>query len=376
MTGTAPQLVPDPGARVLDVVRLSTVRQSVVRWLWPARFPMGKLSVLAGVPGGGKTFVMCYAAACVSRGTAWDDVPGSAREPGSVVFVTLEDDPADTIRPRIGAHGGNLDHVYLIRGSRPKHGWKKTEPEDVLQLPRDIAALEFVIREIGDVRLVVVDPISGAIEGRINQNSDREVREALAGLAELANRTGTAVVCVAHLRKAGDVAAIQRVQGASAFGALARSVWTVVRDKADPERRILACLKLSVGKPAPALAFTIDGGQILWAGEVEDADPETLLDPKARPRAGRDAMGPKGQAAETFLRDSLAAGPIAVQELMKRAAEAGLKWPTVKKARERLGVLADQTHRGIGSAWQWRMPIATDPDIAATQSAEGGRAAA
>lgn len=244
----------------LEVVNAATVKEVPLRWLWPSRVPAGKVTLLAGDPGLGKSFLTCDMASRVTTGNYWPDSMEARAPQGSVVMLSAEDDPADTIVPRLRSAGADLSRVDLLRsvrvGGRP----------DAFVLRRDLPLLEAAIRRRGDCRLVVIDPISCYLGGT-DGNSNVEVRGALAPLGQLAERTGAAVVVVSHLRK-GDGDLMYRVTGSLAFVAAARATWAVEADREDPQRRrrVMRAIKMNVARPGADLGFVVDdygGGAVL-----------------------------------------------------------------------------------------------------------------
>jgi hypothetical protein len=238
--------------------RLSTISPVHVRWIWRKRIPRGKISLLAGQPGRGKSQLTCNMAATVSTGGTWPD--GTPCDLGSVIIVQAEDDVADTIRPRLEAAGADLKRVYTLDAVRLKDREGNQTIEPFASLKRDLVALEDLINDVGDVALIIVDPISSH-PGETDCHKNAEVRALLTPLKERAERTGAAIVIVTHLNKGGgDANAMARVTGSGAFVAAARSVWLFENDPADQEglRRILTPLKNNVGDDRTGFAFKIE----------------------------------------------------------------------------------------------------------------------
>ncbi|HUT33009.1 MAG TPA: AAA family ATPase, partial [Planctomycetota bacterium] len=260
-----------------------------VNWLWPGRVPMGKVTLLVGDPGQGKSLLALDVAARVTTGAAWPDqaepgasgegqgaggdgqsAGGGALDPrasaldtpnpvGSVVLMSAEDDVADTIRPRLEVAGGDIQRVTMLRAiGRPEMG----AGELMFSLARDVKVLESVIRQLPDVRLVVLDPVSAYLVGA-DANSNAAIRAVLAPLKSVAEKTGVAVLAISHLTKKADAALLYRTMGSLAFVAAARAVWAVGPDRAPaaaPElagRRLFLPVKCNLAGGVTGLAYRV-----------------------------------------------------------------------------------------------------------------------
>jgi len=321
------------------LVNLADVEPEQVRWLWPNRIPLGKLTIIGGDPGLGKSFLTLDLAARLSSGTGWPDRPGEPIEPGSVVLLSAEDDMADTIVPRLMAAGADRTRVNALRTVR--------------DLGQDLLTIERTIGGIGDVRLVVIDPIS-AYCGRADGNSNTEVRALLAPLSDMAARRGLAVVAVTHLNKSGNGPALYRIMGSLGFTAAARCVHGVTRDRDDRDRRLFIPIKSNVGPDSGGLAFRLHdsgaGWAIAWEADPVDLTSDEAMDP--------DNAGERSRVEEAvaFLRAILADGPLTPQEVEARAEEAGIKWRTIERAKPRARVKSRQERKdGQIIGWVWEL---------------------
>ena len=218
------------------VTRLDDCHSSPIQWLWNGRVPAGKLTLLVGDPGLGKSFVTLDIAARVSRGRPLPHLSDEHRRPsttpGSVVLLSAEDDVSDTIRPRLVATrpiSRGLRRLEAVRSPDPERG----QPRDMtFSLANDLGVLEQLISSLDRCRLVVIDPITAYL-GAGDSHNNAEMRSLLAPLSDLASRTGVAVLAINHLNKAGQGPAIYRSMGSLAFAATARSVLAVLRDPHD-----------------------------------------------------------------------------------------------------------------------------------------------
>jgi hypothetical protein len=344
----------------IDFIRLDGVQPEKVRWVWPNRFPRGKFSIIAGAQGKGKSFLSLYMAACISTGGPWPDCETWRNAVETVVVLSAEDDPADTIRPRFDALQGDPSRVIVVRGTH-SGAFNRTDPFD---LKTDLRDLEQLIVANQPVGMVIIDPINAYLPSGTNANSDAEVREVLHPLGELAAKLDIAIIGITHLRKGGDVMdALHRVMGSNAFTAYARAVWFVTVDREDPDCRLLLPGKLSVGKPAPGLKFRIDApGVIEWLGENETAADEAMA-----PSRPQNAVGPAVQQAMEFLTNELAAGPKLAAEVKAAAKVQRVSGGTLERARKKLGVVPFREVVRPGEPYWWRL---TDESPEVDQPAE------
>lgn len=350
---TASAAAPQPKDRLISVC-MGDVKPERIKWLWSHRFPLGKLSLLAGMQGQGKSFVTLDMAARISTGTPWPDERDQPIEVGSTIVLSLEDGLADTIRPRLDAMGAKVQMVHAVEGVREVDD----SGERTFNITRDIFLLGELIDKLGDVRLVVVDPLTGYLGGQIDAHRDNEVRAALAPLGDLAARTGVAIIGVMHLRKSPSDTAMFRVLGSVAFTAYARACWLIGEDHEESGSKLMLPVKLNVAKAAPGLRFEIvDPGQVVWSNQPVDATAEDVF-------AGRpehpDETGPKVADAMVWLKQALANGTQGAKELKQQASENCISPRTLERAKARLKVVA--SNEGvIGQAWYWRLPEPKPP---------------
>ncbi|MCB9845306.1 MAG: AAA family ATPase [Phycisphaeraceae bacterium] len=258
------------------VVRLADVTPEPVSWLWPGRIALGKVTLIAGDPGLGKSFLTLDMAARISSGAGWPD-GGERPAPGGVVLLSAEDSIADTIRPRLDAAGADPARIIALESIRSL-GENGRVCARSFDLSRDLPALDAAVESVGDCRLVVIDPVTAYLGG-VDSHKNAEIRGLLAPLGELAMRHRVAVVAVTHLNKAGGGPAIYRAMGSLAFAAAARAAWAVSKDRADPMRRLLLPIKNNLAPDAGGLAYRIDGAgpAVAWeAGTVHVSADEAL----------------------------------------------------------------------------------------------------
>ena len=235
----------DEAARKPVLVDMSTVAPTPVRWLWPGRVARGRLSLLVGRAGLGKSFLTIDMAMRVTTGFGWPD--GTTCPTGTVLFICCEDDPGDTIRPRLDAAGADAGKVRLLKGvnfTDPKTG-ENIESTFTLQ---DVIALESALKSMPDCQLVIIDPIGSYLGGGTDSHRDNEVRGVLAPISALAEKYGPAVVIVAHTRKSSAKYADDTALGSRAFTGIVRTSWHLMADEKDAERKLFLPGKNNLAK--------------------------------------------------------------------------------------------------------------------------------
>lgn len=324
-----------------------------VRWLWPDWLALGKLHILAGAPGQGKTTIAIACAATVTIGGGWPD--GSRCEPGNILIWSGEDDPADTLLPRLLAAGGDRARCYFVGGTRIDGEVQSFDPA------RDMGALETQAHRIGGIKLLVVDPVVSAVAGDSHKNT--EVRRALQPLVDLASRLGAAVLGISHFSKGGagsDPAS--RVVGSIAFTAVARVVLVAAKvrgDNDEQDRRILARGKSNIGPDDGGFEYYIEQAEpipginasyIAWGKSISGSARDLLTEPEAETDQGG---GNSARAeAEEFLIQLLKDGATPTKHVEAEAKAAGISWRTVRRASDALGI----KKRKLQGAWYWDRP--------------------
>lgn len=350
---TMPKLETIDGAPV--IVRLSDVTPEPVAWLWPGRIALGKLTLIAGDPGLGKSFLTLDMASRVSRGSAWPDAPGVATTPGGVVLLSAEDGVADTIRPRLDAAGADVDRIVALEAVQSV-GENGRDSARTFDLSCDLSALESAIQSVEGCRLVVIDPVTAYLGG-VDSHKNAEIRGLLAPLGAIAERHRVAVVAVTHLNKSGGGPAIYRAMGSLAFAAAARAAWAVSKDKDDPRRRLLLPIKNNIAPDTGGLAYRIEPLGVDGCPAVEwepDAVNVSADDALANVRDEGGGRTERDDAAE-WLRDLLANGPRPARNVEGEARDAGYSIATVRRAKAAIGVVSRKP--AFGGPWEWTLPV-------------------
>jgi hypothetical protein len=332
----------EPGAAVDEgtavLVRLSDVQPEEIQWLWPNRIACGKLNLIIGDPGLGKSMVALDIGARVSLGAPWPD-DGEAPH-GQIVVLTAEDGLADTVRPRVDALGGRPAAFTVLTAVTEQ------DRERGFSLIRDVRILEDVLAATR-APLTIIDPLSAYL-GKTDSFKDADVRGVLAPLTALAERSHTAIVGIMHLTKDSKRRALYRAQGSIAFVASARSVFTVVKDKNRQERRLFLPVKLNIAAPPPGLVFSPSGLGLRW-----EPTPLGEIDVDEALRDRRDTHEDQGtQEAAAFLCSVLADGPLPSKEVIRQAREAGISARTLERA-TREATVVSRRRGGVADKGQW-----------------------
>jgi AAA domain len=329
------------------VVRVADVESERVCWLWPGRLPLGKLVVVEGDPGLGKSTVLLDLAARITRGSQMPDGAAGV-DAADVVLLSAEDGVADTIRPRLEAAGGDLDRVHILEAVASEGGGLRP-PE----LPGDCDALRSVVGERGAV-LVVVDPLVAFLAAGVNSWRDHDVRRALHPLAAVAEQARCCIVVVRHLTKGGNLQALYRGGGSIGIAGAARLVLLVAPDPQDESRRVLAVVKSNLAVKAESLAYRLvpdpehDVARVEWLGTTSYSADELVRQPPDDEE--RTALA----EAQAFLRDAFPDGPRPAAEVKREARDTGISDRTLERARRSLGI--ESRRDAFGGPYRWHPP--------------------
>lgn len=351
--GTATVEIGVPAPEVM-LERAADLRPEPIQWIWTGWLAAGKFHVVGGAPGTGKTTLALAMAATVTVGGRWPD--GSRSPIGNVVIWSGEDDPADTLVPRLMAAGADLSRVYFISGINDGDGPRAFDPA------RDVDLLTAKLEEIGDVRLLIVDPIVSAISGDSHKNA--EVRRGLQPLADLAATMRCAVLGVTHFTKGtAGRDPVERITGSLAFGALARIVMvTAARQEEDgTATRMLLRAKSNIGLDSGGFGYSllqtelqaypgIFASYVAWGEPIEGTARELLASAEER----TDSDGGTLEDAKRFLAGLLEDGPQPTKAIRADADGAGHSWATIRRAQKALGIEA--LKEGMKGGWVWALP--------------------
>ncbi|MFO0809601.1 MAG: AAA family ATPase [Gemmataceae bacterium] len=333
-----------------ELIRLEHVIASPIEWLWKPWLPVGKLCLIDGDPGQGKSYITLDLAARLSRGDAFPDNSPGLGEPVATLLVSCEDGFRDTIVPRLRGLGADLQHIRGYQGQL-----KDGQPVRLPTLPDDLPRLEERIIE-ANAKLVVIDPLMAFLGASVSTISDQSVRGVLAPLAAMAERLRVTLLFVRHLNKTNGKQAIYRGGGSIGIIAQMRTAMLIARHPNDRDRRVLAMVKCNLGKEPQSLAFRLtpsprdpDGTAVAWEGPVDLLANDLVGDVQ-------DVLSPR-----EWLKEALAIGPRLATELATEAAAAGISERTLNRAKAALGVAAKNRRGSDGKqAWWWLPPGQTD----------------
>ena len=335
----------------------SDLKPEPVRWLWQNWLALGKFHLLAGAPGQGKTTIAMAIAATVTIGGRWPD--GTRSEAGNVLIWSGEDDPADTLLPRLLVAGADRAKCFFISGSRIGGEVQPFDPA------KDMDRLLAAVKQIGGIKMLVVDPVVSAVTGDSHKNT--EVRRALQPLVDLAAACDCALLGITHFSKGGQGSdPSQRVIGSVAFTAVARVVLVAAKVKSEEEgkdTRILARSKSNIGPDDGGFQYHleqievdafpgIEAARIAWGKSVDGNASQLLTDPNEGNADDDEEECSARDSAEYFLKELLKDGPAPTKHVEAEAKEAGIPWRTVRRASDALSVKKQKSN----GKYYWSLP--------------------
>ena len=333
--------------------RLSEVRETQIEWLWPQRIPLGKLTLVQGDPGKGKSWIVLDVLARLTTGRGFPDGRpnpflgaascGTGCPRRDVLWASAEDADEDTIKPRFRLLGGDGTRFYSVRSPC------------ALSLRDSLDHIAGWLREHPLVAAVALDPFHSFMGG-VDTHKNADVRGVLGPLSELADEHRVSIIGINHLNKAIGTNATHRGMGSIAFNAAARAVWQVMDDPDDPGRQLFVKVKANCqSEDVGGLAYRLvrpDGGLVWERGEV-DVTADMAMQLAARQDG--DARAPAKAEAKEWLRELLADGPVEAGDAWPKADADGLCRRTVKAALKELGV-STVKGKGRGAGWVWSLP--------------------
>ena len=303
-----------PQEETVEIIRMSEVDTQTVEWLWEPYIPFGKVTIVQGNPGEGKTyFAMYLTAACTNR----QQLPnGELLEPFNVIYQTAEDGLGDTVKPRLIEAGADLDRVLVI-----------DDRESMLTLTDK--RIERAIRE-NQAKLLIIDPIQAFLGAQVDMNRANEVRPIFRALGEIAETHDCAILMIGHLNKASGSQSTYRGLGSIDMTAAVRSLLFIGKVRDDPTTRVLTHEKSSLAPPGKSLAFSLgDADGFRWLGEYQLTADELL--------SGSEHTPTKVERAEKLILSLLENGRVCPSSVIDKAAqEQGISPRTVRSAKRNL----------------------------------------
>jgi hypothetical protein len=351
-----------PATKELLSICAADVKMKAITWLWPDRFAVGKLGIIAGLPDEGKGQILSFFCSTITTGGDWPMNEGRAPK-GRVIIFSDEDDAADTLAPRLEAAGSDRSRIQIVKMVRDDG------KDRLFSLTSDIEALRQMIMRMRDVKLIIIDPISAYLGvGKVDSFRTTDVRAVLTPLVTLAAEMKVAIVGVMHFNKKMDVTnALLRISDSLAFGAVARHVYGVI-DDAENGRKLFVRAKNNVSARSKdkTLAYrfgarevgkdeesgeTIIAPYILWEPEYVDVTAVEAM------QAAVDNKSPGARdEAKKFLADTLAKGPVLKAEIEEAAEANSISEKTLRRAKVDLGVIAEKDRSKADGKWYWKLP--------------------
>lgn len=330
--------------------KCSDIEAKPIHWLWPGRIARGKLTMIAGNPGLGKSQLTVDIAAIVSTGGQWP-VDHALCESGNVLILSAEDGAEDTLRPRLEAAEANLDKIFII--DAVKESSKEGVKHRSFNLKVDIERLAQVLEKTTNVAAIFIDPLTSYL-GEVDSHKTADVRALLSPLSKLAEKYNTAIICVSHLNKGGSTEALMRVTGSLGFVAAARAAYVVTGDKDDKRKRLLLPLKNNLGNDETGFAFNVEPcclgngiptSRIRWLSEIVTITANEAVAAQSELPKSKNTR----EEEKEFLREMLVEGPKSAEDIKRNAAEAGYSWRTIERAKKDLEIKPIR----IDGHWVW-----------------------
>lgn len=314
----------------VKIISMDTVEVEEIKWLWKPYIPFGKLTIIQGDPGEGKTTFALHIASLLSQGKCFDEAENTEiLEPVNVIYQTAEDGLADTVKPRLISAGADCSKIKVIDDSEKS-------------LSMDDERLEIAIKETG-AKLLILDPLQAYLGDKVDMHRANEARDMTKKLAALAERTKCAVVLIGHMNKGSNAKAAYRGMGSIDFYAIARSVLLVAKVPQNPNIRAVAQIKSNLATEGETMAFQLDENGFTWIGEYDISADELL--------AGY-SNSDKRKTAEDFLKKVLANGQmVSASSIFAQARTIGVSKRTLENVKQELGIKSIKD----GASWLWKM---------------------
>ncbi len=332
-TNTTP-VSPSANSPPVKVISMADVQLEEVEWLWKPYIPFGKVCIIQGNPGEGKTTLALRLAAVCSTGEALPEM--DVHEPFNVIYQTAEDGLGDTVKPRLIDAGADLSRVFVI-----------DEAEQLLSLLDE--RIEKAIKE-NNARLIIIDPLQGYLGTDTDMNRANEIRPIFRRLGEIAQDTGCAIVLIGHLNKATGSSSAYRGLGSMDFRAAARSVLLVGRLRKEPNVRVIIHDKSSLAPEGKSMAFNLGNEEgFHWLSGYDDLTSDDVLNGFVS-----DKVESKTGQAEEIIRELLADGKkVSAEEIFDTAKAKGISKRTVNEAKKDIGEIRTTK---VGTKWFWYLP--------------------
>lgn len=311
----------------VSLVCMSDIEEEDVEWLYPPYVPRGKVTICAAYPGAGKTYLMCYMAACVSTGRQFFNQIPYRDNPGRVIYLTAEDGIGDTIKKRLRICGADMMNIATVLDNKTQLMFDSPEIEDFMKNYRP--------------DLMIFDPFQAYIGAEIDMNAPNRTREKLGYISELAEKYKVAVVLICHFNKNGKGDAITRVLGSTDIMGICRSYIALGPVPGEDDMKFMSHEKSSLDKRGKTILFEInpDKGGIVYLGENN----LTMDDYTAIRNKKRVSNAPAVEAAKQLIMNNMPEGRRLAKELKNLAAANKISDSSLQRAREELGIITRKT---------------------------------
>jgi hypothetical protein len=340
-------------------VRLGEVPMEPVQWLWLNRLARGKVAMLCGDSALGKSQISCGFMAALTKSGVWPD--GTTAPLGSVILLSAEDGIADTVRPRAESAGADTNRVHVLQRVHVE-GKPKS-----FSIQANCDLLSAKARELGDVALVIVDPVTAYLGGDMDSHRTTEVRAAMLPLQDFAEQQRVAILGIIHPPKAPGLKAINYIAGSGAFAHGPRFLALIIEDPELPGRNLMLPYKNSLGPLPPGIGYGIVSafvptpkGDILTSRIEWDSRPVTMTANEALAKTAENEKPTATGKAEEFLRGKMVSGQeYPAGEIFEEAEKAGIASRTLKRASKDMGVKKTKSMKtpgqGGGGGWWWKI---------------------
>lgn len=338
---------PQSHSSEIQLLCVDDVEMVPINWLWKDRIALGKLTVIAGQPGLGKSQITAMLCAHITSGIPFPD--GGQPSIGDVVVLSAEDDVADTIKPRLIAAGANLKRCHFVDGVKTMVNG--TNAIRMFDLTSDIKALESIVKANANIKLLIIDPVS-AYQGQTDSHGNAEMRSLLAPYSKLAADYNLAIVLVTHFNKSKSQEHLERVIGSIGLIAAARAGYAVIKDLTDDQVRYFIPIKNNVGNDRDGFSYNIEGvalengietSRVCWHEGIVQAQP--ILSPEA------DKKSTQTSEAAVFLQDLLCSGPMLAKDIFDNGDGAGYTKSSLRRAKDR--IKAKKRKLDFNKGWVW-----------------------